>query len=115
MNEDVNNRFQKVVKALEEVFGGGLDVQAILFLVGVQELGQGFKKFKKDEKLDLMHVAICTILEPYGYYEFEGFDTDKWPHFKLKDHLPKMNQAEQENLMKTALVNYFEKNEVYST
>ena len=32
-------------------FGGGLDLQAVLFLIGLQELGLGYQKLKKDQKL----------------------------------------------------------------
>ena len=67
-------KFQKLVKHLEKTFGEGLDTQAILFLIGVQELGQGYKKFSKQEKTELLHVAVCTVLEPYGFYEFIGKD-----------------------------------------
>ena len=32
------------------------------------------EEFKKDEKVNLMHIAICRLLEPYGFYEFDFFD-----------------------------------------
>ena len=56
--------------------GDTLNIDAIIYLIGVQELGQGQRKFKKDEKVNLMHIAICKLLEPYGYYEFDFFDND---------------------------------------
>ena len=57
------------------------DLQTILFLIGVQELGRIPKeKFTKEEKRDLMHVAVCTLLEKDGYFEFEGRDQDGWQH-----------------------------------
>jgi len=87
--------------------GPVLDLQGILFLIGVQELGKGFANFKKDEKLALMHIAICTILEPYGYYKLSGRDQDDWPHFDVVKKLPPLNQDEQEKLMKTAVMEYF--------
>ena len=65
-----------------------MDLQDILFLVGVQELGQGFRTFKKDEKMDLMHVAVCTVMVPEGFYRFVGRDEDGWPHFEEKVPLP---------------------------
>lgn len=111
MDYAIEIRFQKLLEKLNAAFGGGLDVQSILFLVGVQELGTGFRKFKKDEKLDLMHVAICTILMPYGHYEFIGRDDDNWPHFELKKPLPELKQKEQEHLMKEALLDYFGQDE----
>jgi len=76
-------------------------------LVGVQELGKLHRKFKKDEKINLMHIAICRLLEPYGYYEFSHFDEEGWPHYKVIDELPHLKSGEQSILMKEALVNYF--------
>ncbi|MEO9257221.1 MAG: hypothetical protein ABI207_02500 [Crocinitomicaceae bacterium] len=114
MDYDIELRFQKLLAKLDEEFGGGLDVQSILFLVGVQELGQGFRVFKKEEKLDLMHIAICTILMPYGHYEFIGRDDDNWPHFELLKQIPQLNQKDQEHLMKEALLDYFAQDQVYA-
>jgi hypothetical protein len=113
MDFDIELRFQKLLKKLDDRFGGGLDVQSILFLIGVQELGQGYRQFKKDEKVDLMHVAICTVLMPTGYYEFVGRDEDGWPHFELKKPLPELGQREQEHLMKEAILEYFSQDEVF--
>lgn len=101
-------RYQNLTKQLEPMFGPGLDLQAILFLIGVEELGIGYKIFKKHEKTDLMHVAICTLLEPYGYYEFKGRDTDNWPHFEFVKELPPLDELEQQAFMKEAILEYFE-------
>jgi len=81
-------------------------------LVGLQELGQLQRKFKKDEKLDLMHIAICRLLEPFGYYEFEYFDEQGWPHYKVLEQLPPLKAGEQSVLMKEAVVQYFIEKEV---
>lgn len=111
MDFDVELRFQKLKESLEAEFGGGMDVQSILFLIGVNELGLGYQEFKKQEKTDLLHVAVCTILEPYGFYEFEGRDTDNWPHFKLVKQLPILQHNEQQHLIKEAIIEYFVKND----
>ncbi|MEY8020560.1 hypothetical protein ACA086_01230 [Muriicola sp. E247] len=84
-----------------------LELDAIIYLVGVQELGQYHRSFKKDEKVNLMHIAICRLLEPYGYYEFEYFDEEGWPHYKVKEELPPLKAGEQAILMKEAIVGYF--------
>ncbi|MDG1954051.1 MAG: hypothetical protein P8I51_04050 [Polaribacter sp.] len=88
--------------------GDTLNIDAIIYLIGVQELGQGQRKFKKDEKVNLMHIAICKLLEPYGYYEFDFFDNDGWPHYKTINELPNLKPGEQSVLMKEAIVSYFE-------
>jgi hypothetical protein len=111
MDIDIEVRFRRVMAELEKTFGEGLDVQSILFLIGVNELGEGHRTFNKNEKTDLLHVAVCTLLEPYGFYEFEGVDEDNWPHFKLNKQLPSLGHMEQQHLIKEAIIEYFEKNE----
>jgi len=99
--------YTETVKRISTHFGETLDYAAILFLIGVQELGKEPQTFKKDQKIELMHVAICTLLEPYGYYHLEGRDEDGWPHFRRIEDLPPLNPAEQEVLIKKAIVSYF--------
>ena len=105
----LKERWEKLVTILSDQFSQGedLDLDAIIYLIGVQELGQIHREFKKDEKLNLMHIAICRLLEPYGYYEFEFFDDEGWPHYKVKEELPPLKAGEQSVLMKEAIVNYF--------
>ena len=88
--------------------GDELNLDGILYLIGVQELGQGHRAFKKDEKMNLMHIAICKLLEPYGYYEFDFYDDEAWPHYKTLTELPNLKAGEQTVLMKEAVVSYFE-------
>ena len=105
----LKNRWELIVEKLSVQFADGdeLDVDAIIYLIGVQELGQIHRDFKKDHKLDLMHIAICRLLEPYGFYEFDFVDDDGWPHYKVKEQLPFLKAGEQSVLMKEAIVNYF--------
>ncbi|GMN09678.1 hypothetical protein MTsPCn9_17210 [Croceitalea sp. MTPC9] len=105
----LKERWQILTEKLSEQFADGdiLELDAIIYLVGLQELGQYQKKYKKDEKVHLMHIAICRLLEPYGYYEFDFFDDDGWPHYTVKEELPPLKAGEQTVLMKEAIVNYF--------
>lgn len=101
------SRWKQLLQTLESRFGGGMDLQDILFLVGVQELGQGFRTFRKDEKMDLMHVAVCTVLVPQGFYTFIGRDDDGWPHFEEQVALPQLAPKEQDVLIRRGLIDYF--------
>ena len=96
---------------LKDRFGEAMDYDAILFLIGLQELGKSFKKYKKDQKLEIMHVAICTLLEPFGFYEFAGRDDDGWPHWNLKEQLPFLDAKQQNKLIIDAIIDYFKKEE----
>jgi hypothetical protein len=110
----LKERWEKLVTKLSDQFSQGedLDLDAIIYLIGVQELGQVHREFKKDEKLNLMHIAICRLLEPYGFYEFDYFDDERWPHYKVKEELPPLKAGEQSVLMKEAIVNYFIESEL---
>lgn len=114
MDYEIEIRYQKLKLHLEEEFGGGMDVQSILFLIGVNELGSGHRQFTKAEKTDLFHIAICTLLEPYGYYEFVGKDEENWPHFKLNKDLPALSHQEQQYLLKESMLEYFVRNGYYT-
>lgn len=85
------------------------DLNGVLFIIGMQELGKGAKRFSKEEKQDLMHIAICKVLSLSGYYELEGLDAEGWPHWKLIKKLPHFDLLEQEKLLKMHVLEYFEK------
>ncbi len=101
--------WQILQEKLKERFGHELDMDAIIFIIGLQELGKPFRKYKKDEKLEIMHVAICTLLEPYNFYTYEGRDADGWPHWKLNEELPHLEAKQQNKLMADAIIDYFKK------
>ncbi|MFT6699333.1 MAG: hypothetical protein ACJAVD_000826 [Porticoccaceae bacterium] len=107
---NLKEKWDFLVEKLTNDFSEGdeLNLDGILYLIGVQELGQGHRAFKKDEKMNLMHIAICKLLEPYGYYEFDFFDDEAWPHYKTLTELPNLKAGEQTVLMKEAVVSYFE-------
>lgn len=103
-------KWDKIIDFFSENFTAGEkpDLDTILFLIGVQELGKGQQRFKKDDKVNLMHIAVCRLLEPYGYYRFDGRDADGWPHFELVQELPVLKANEQSILMRKAVIQYFE-------
>jgi hypothetical protein len=107
-NDDLQQRWWKLETALVERFGKKPDLEAVLFLIGIQEFGQLKDKFTKEQKQDLMHVAVCSLLSQSGYYEIEEIDRDGWPHFKQLKNMPDMNPIEQENFIKDHVLLYFE-------
>ena len=106
--EDLQVRWLKLRIKLKEKFGIKPDMNGVLFLIGVQELGKGPGEFTKEQKQDLMHIAICTLLAQSGYYALEGHDEDGWPHFTQLKQLPPFNLYEQENFLKDHALLYFD-------
>ena len=103
--------WQILQQKLKERFDSEMDHDSILFMIGLQELGKPFRKYKKDEKLEVMHIAICTLLEPYGFYEYKGKDDDGWPHWQLKENLPFLDAKQQNKLIIDSIIDYFKKEE----
>ncbi|MCO5235710.1 MAG: hypothetical protein M9933_05520 [Chitinophagaceae bacterium] len=104
----LQSRWWDLEAELARRFGKTPDMETILFLIGIQEFGQIRKEFTKEQKQDLMHVAVCSLLARSGYYELERSDPDGWPHFRQLKALPPMNAMEQERFMKDHVLLYFE-------
>jgi hypothetical protein len=110
VKDDLQQRWWNLEAKLVERFGKKPDMEAILFLIGIQEFGQLKDKFTKEQKQDLMHVAVCSLLSASGYYELEGTDAEGWPHFRQLKPMPELNAMEQENFLKDHVLLYFSKN-----
>lgn len=101
-------KWSRLLTRIEENFGRKpKDLNGVLFLIGVQELGRGHQLFSKEEKQDLLHIAICKVLSLSGYYELDGTDKEGWPHWKLVKPLPRFDLLEQEQLLKQSVIEYF--------
>ncbi len=111
ISDDLQTRWWKLEEKLMERFGKKPDVESVLFMIGIQELGVVHEKFTKEQKQDLMHIAICTVLAPSGYYELSHVDEDGWPHFKQLMAMPDMHPAQQENFLKDHILLYFQNEE----
>lgn len=107
----IEQAWQNLAKELSNSFGKTLDFQGLLFLIGLQELGQFHRKFKKEEKQDLMHIGVCELLSLDGYFEFVGRDEDGWLHYRPAKGVPLdlKDLGNQELLLKRQMLKYFEK------
>jgi len=108
MEIEFQKKWDEVLAKANNRFNNDMDVQAILFVIGLQELGQNLSKLGKDQKIEVMHIAVCALLEPYGYYNYIGRDKDGWPHWEFSKELPRLNQEEQEKLIKQGIIDYLE-------
>lgn len=107
---DLERSWNTLLEQLKQLIGKKpKDLNGVLFLIGVQELGKGYQHFSKEEKQDLLHIGICKVLSLAGYYELVGQDKDGWPHWQLIRKLPHFDLLEQEKLLKMHVLEYFEK------
>ena len=111
-NDDLQARWWNLEAKMVERFGKKPDLEGILFLIGIQEFGDIRGKFTKEQKQDLMHIAVCHLLSQSGYYEMEIVDEDGWPHFRQLKPMPPFDTIEQENFLKDHVLLYFQNHEL---
>jgi hypothetical protein len=104
---DFEARWETLMQQMQARFGKRPDLNALLLLIGVQELNQGVATFTKEQKQDLMHIATCRLFSLSGHYELERVDEDGWPHYKLLRPVPFANLKEQERMLKWHVLEYF--------
>jgi hypothetical protein len=102
--------WQKVEQFIENLTGKiPLDLKGYLFLIGVQTLGKGRRVFSKEEKQDLIHIAVCEIFTDKGYYKLSHRDDDGWPHYEVITKIPHQKLFGQEDLLKEQVIHYFQR------
>jgi len=106
--EKIEEQFRQLQTRLKVQFKRQPGIDAILFIIGMNILGKGNIQFDRDEKMNLMHVAHCSIFSLSGFYELERVDEDGWPHFKTLKQYPVMDLYEQELFLKEHILKYFE-------
>ena len=104
--KELEKKWNELILKLENQFEDEMSLKGILYLIGVQELNFGVKRYDRDEKINVLHVAICKLLSNYGYYKFDSIDKDGWPHYKEIKALENLSEVEQQNLIKKAIINY---------
>ena len=104
---DFEIRWNTLLAEMETRFGKCPDLNALLLLIGVHDLGQGVAVFTKEQKQDLMHIATCKLFSLSGHYELERIDEDGWPHYKLLRPVPFAFLKEQERMLKWHMLEYF--------
>lgn len=112
--EEYQKIWSQLIDKLQKQFGGEMDITEALYLVGVQELGEGFREFSKQEKMDLIHIGNCKALSYFSYYKYVDNDADGWPRFEKDRPLPKLLLKDQEALIKKGIIEYFQEIEFIS-
>jgi len=106
---EINAKWKLLQQRIAKEFDSDIpDLKVMLFLIGVQELGKGPGKYSKRQKEELMHIATCRLMSEMGFYELEGLDQDGWPHWNLVKPVPSFAMMEQEMLLKSLAIHYFQ-------
>ena len=110
--ESAKDKWFKIRELIVKVFGKTPDLSAILYIIGMRELGTTQTEFKKEEKVNLMHIATCRVLSTSGHYELMGKDEKDWPVWELREKLPNQDMIAQEMYLRHHIINYFEEEEL---
>ena len=94
---------------LTEMFDIDVDLNGVLFLVGVRERGLTFQKFSKEEKLNLINLGSCTLYNEMGLIELSGIDKDGWPVFRQKALAPAIAEELKLKTLQDCAIRYFKK------
>jgi hypothetical protein len=106
---DHDSKWIQTKALLQDRFGKVPDMESILFLIGMNEVGFDIEyQFKKEEKQDLMHVAMCLLLSDDGYYKQTGTDEDGWPHFEKLKEFPNVSLQDQEHYLQEKVMKYLQ-------
>jgi len=105
--EKLKNNWDAILLKLQKDIAEDIDLKGVLFLIGVQELQKGIVSFTKEEKQDILHLAVCKLLTPYGYFKFEKVDEDGWPHWIELKAIKNLSGKQQDLLIKEAIIAYF--------
>ena len=104
--KSLDKKWEALIERLEKQFLDEVSLKGILYLIGIQELNFGLKQFKREKKINVLHVATCKLLSNYGYYKFDSIDKDGWPHYTEIKALQNLSEKDQEILIKKAILNY---------
>ena len=64
---DFELAWNKLILKVSKHFKVNAEFEFILFVLGIQEMGWGFREYSKTEKMDLIIVARCRILVRQGF------------------------------------------------
>ncbi len=109
-DERLDQRWEAIQQFVEERFQREPTIEAILFLIGVQERGRGYEPdLQKDVKEALVMEGTYTVFEKVDLYRHAGMESDgSWIWERTTDLPEDLSSDEQEKLLRLAIVRYFD-------
>jgi len=84
----------------------------ILIHIGIREAGLPPRQFTEIEKINLIQMAISTVLVLAGYYELFWVEDSGWPHYKQLQRVPEMSLPERNKFLQPFVMMYAKKNKL---
>ena len=95
--------------SLGKMFGIEVDLNGVLFLVGIRERGLIFGQFTKEEKVNLINLGSCTLYREMGLVDLIGVDKEGWPVFRQKALAPMIAEELKLKTLQDCALKYFAK------
>lgn len=115
-DEVLDRRWSELLSRVEAQFGRVPDVDALLFLIGVQSVGRGYEPdLPKERKQSLIMEGSYLALETLGVYARVGMERNGFLIWEKALELPPLSVDEQEKLLRIGILNYFEETPVGDT
>jgi hypothetical protein len=106
---DTPDNWKDLCERLTVMFGIDVDLNGVLFLVGIRERGLTFQKFTKEEKLNLINLGSCTLYKEMGLVELNGIDQEGWPVFRQKTPIPAIEEELKLKTLQDCAIRYFKR------
>lgn len=110
--ENIEDAWDEVLLAMSKHFNITANYEFLLFMVGIQEKGCGFINFSKQDKMDLINLTKCRMLEREGFLDEEG-EEDGWPLFVPKLHYHSLSDAQKDAIIKRQMIAYIKENQLF--
>ncbi len=101
------NNWNELCAWLGEMFNIEVDLNGVLFLVGIREKGLAFQNFTKEEKMNLIHLGSCVLYQEMGLTEQVGIDRDGWPVFVQRTVAPEIPEERKAKTLQDCALRYF--------
>jgi hypothetical protein len=103
------SNWNELCEHLGRQFNVDVDLNGVLFLVGIRERGLTFQHFSKEEKMNLINLGSCILYQEMGLTEKSGTDESGWPTFKQKALAPVIPEERKHKILQDCALRYFQR------
>jgi hypothetical protein len=103
------DNWKDLCEHLKVMFGIDVDLNGVLFLIGIRERGLTIQLFTKEEKLNLINLGSCTLYKEMGLIEQSGEDKEGWPVFRQKALAPVIAEELKLKTLQDCAIRYFKR------
>jgi hypothetical protein len=103
------SNWAELCELLGKQFDLEVDLNGVLYLVGIRERGLTLQPFTKEEKLSLINLGSCTLYLEMGLLEKTGTDAEGWPVFSQKALAPSIPEERKHKILQDCAIRYFSK------